>query len=94
MKEERVRRLKGKDVYMMFDVSEGADKLVAGYTFFQPHQRSWPPHNHTDQEEVDWSRVRSGVPSGGDIFLHTGRVLTLAKVVNQAGTDRANVLDH
>ena len=51
-KEERIRRLKGRDVYMMFDVSEGADKLVAGYTFFQPHYRSWPPHNHTDQEEV------------------------------------------
>jgi len=51
-KEKRIRRLKGRDVYMMFDVSEGADKLVAGYTFFQPHQRSWPPHNHTDQEEV------------------------------------------
>ena len=51
-REDRIRRLKGKDVYMMFDVSEGADKLVAGYTFFQPFQRSWPPHNHTDQEEV------------------------------------------
>lgn len=51
-REERIRRLKGKDVYMMHDVGEGADKLVAGYTFFQPHQRSWPPHNHTDQEEV------------------------------------------
>ncbi|HEX5483517.1 MAG TPA: 5-deoxy-glucuronate isomerase [Terriglobia bacterium] len=50
--ESRIRHLKGKDVYMMFDVSESADKLVAGYTFFQPHQRSWPPHNHTDQEEV------------------------------------------
>lgn len=50
--ESRIRHLKGKDVYMMFDVSENADKLVAGYTFFQPHQRSWPPHNHTDQEEV------------------------------------------
>jgi mannose-6-phosphate isomerase-like protein (cupin superfamily) len=37
---------------MMFDVSESAEKLVAGYTFFQPHHRSWPPHNHTDQEEV------------------------------------------
>ncbi len=37
---------------MMFDVSEGADKLVAGYTFFEPYARSWPPHNHTDQEEV------------------------------------------
>ncbi|MGH9405060.1 MAG: 5-deoxy-glucuronate isomerase [Terriglobia bacterium] len=50
--EERIRRLKGKDVYLMFDVSEKADKLVAGYTFFLPYQRSWPPHNHTDQEEV------------------------------------------
>ena len=36
----------------MFDVSEAADKLVAGYTFFEPHARSWPPHNHTDQEET------------------------------------------
>lgn len=51
-KEERIRRLKGKNVYLMFDVSEGADKLVAGYTFFEPHARSWPPHNHTDQEET------------------------------------------
>lgn len=51
-RENRIRRLKGKDVYLMFDVSEAADKLVAGYTFFQPFQRSWPPHNHTDQEEV------------------------------------------
>lgn len=51
-REDRIRHLKGKDVFMMFDVSEGADKLVAGYTFFQPFQRSWPPHNHTDQEET------------------------------------------
>ncbi len=51
-REERIRRLNRKDVYMMFDVSEAADKLVAGYTFFQPYARSWPPHNHTDQEET------------------------------------------
>jgi mannose-6-phosphate isomerase-like protein (cupin superfamily) len=51
-REERIRRLKGKNVYLMFDVSESADKLVAGYTFFEPHARSWPPHNHTDQEEI------------------------------------------
>jgi len=51
-REERIRRLKGKDVYLMFDVSEAAERLVGGYTFFQPFQRSWPPHNHTDQEEV------------------------------------------
>jgi mannose-6-phosphate isomerase-like protein (cupin superfamily) len=51
-REDRIRHLKGKDVYMMFDVSEAADKLVAGYTFFEPYTRSWPPHNHTDQEET------------------------------------------
>jgi len=51
-REDRIRRLKGKDVFMMFDVTEAADKLIAGYTFFQPYQRSWPPHNHTDQEET------------------------------------------
>ena len=51
-REDRIRRLKGKNVYMMFDVSEAADKLVAGYTFFEPYARSWPPHNHTDQEET------------------------------------------
>lgn len=50
--ERRIRRLKGKTVYLMFDVTEDADKLVAGYTFFQPFARSWPPHNHTDQEEI------------------------------------------
>ena len=50
--ESRIRHLKGKDVFLMFDVSEGADKLMAGYTCFEPFARSWPPHNHTDQEEV------------------------------------------
>jgi mannose-6-phosphate isomerase-like protein (cupin superfamily) len=51
-REARIRRLNGKNVYLMFDVSEAADKLVAGYTFFEPYARSWPPHNHTDQEET------------------------------------------
>lgn len=50
--ERRIRHLKGKDVYLMFDVSEPADRLMAGFTLFRPHQRSWPPHNHTDQEEI------------------------------------------
>ena len=50
--ETRIRHLKGKDVFLMFDVSEGADKLIAGFTLFEPRQRSWPPHNHTDQEEI------------------------------------------
>ena len=50
--ESRIRHLKNKDVFLMFDVGERADKLVAGYTFFEPYARSWPPHNHTDQEEV------------------------------------------
>ena len=51
-REDRIRKLSGKDVFLMFDVPEAADKLIAGYTFFQPYQRSWPPHNHTDQEET------------------------------------------
>lgn len=51
-REDRIRRLQGKVVYMMFDVSEAADKLVAGYTFYEPYTRAWPPHNHTDQEET------------------------------------------
>lgn len=50
--ESRIRHLPKRNVYMMFDVSEPADKLVAGYSFFEPYSRSWPPHNHTDQEEV------------------------------------------
>lgn len=60
LQESRLRHLKGKDVYMMFDVTEAADRLVAGYTFFQPYQRSWPPHNHTDQEEVYFFLKGSG----------------------------------
>ena len=50
--ERRIRRLSGKDVYLRFDVTEKADKLVAGYTIYQPYARAWPAHNHTDQEEV------------------------------------------
>jgi mannose-6-phosphate isomerase-like protein (cupin superfamily) len=50
--EARIRHLEGKDVFLMFDVSEPADKLLAGYTIYQPHTRAWPPHNHTDQEEI------------------------------------------
>ncbi len=50
--EGRIRHLDGKDVFLMFDVSEGADKLMAGYTIYEPHTRAWPPHNHTDQEEI------------------------------------------
>jgi len=49
---DRTRRLRRKRVYLMFDVSEKADKLMAGYTFYEPFTRAWPPHNHTDQEEV------------------------------------------
>ena len=48
----RIRHLDGKDVFLMFDVSESADRLLAGYTIYEPHTRAWPPHNHTDQEEV------------------------------------------
>lgn len=48
----RIRKLHRKNVYLMFDVTEPANKLVAGYTFYEPYTRAWPPHNHTDQEEV------------------------------------------
>jgi 4-deoxy-L-threo-5-hexosulose-uronate ketol-isomerase len=51
-REDRIRRLRGKDVYVLHGEEDGADRLLAGYTFFQPRQRSWPPHNHRDQEEV------------------------------------------
>lgn len=50
--ESRIRRLDGKDVFLMFDVTEPADRLVAGYTIYRPETRAWPPHNHTDQEEI------------------------------------------
>ena len=50
--ETRIRHLDGKDVFLMFDVTEQADRLLAGYTIYEPHTRAWPPHNHTDQEEV------------------------------------------
>ena len=50
--EARIRHLDKKDVFLMFDVSEGGDKLLAGYTIYEPHTRAWPPHNHTDQEEI------------------------------------------
>lgn len=50
--EKRIRHLKGKDVFLMFDVSEGADKLIAGYTIYEPYTRAYPAHNHTDQEEI------------------------------------------
>lgn len=48
----RLRKLNKKNVYLMFDVVEKANKLVAGYTFYESNTRAWPPHNHTDQEEV------------------------------------------
>ncbi|MCU0915528.1 MAG: cupin domain-containing protein [Planctomycetes bacterium] len=50
--EARTRHLEGKDVFLMFDVTEAADRLMAGYTIYRPFTRAWPPHNHTDQEEI------------------------------------------
>jgi mannose-6-phosphate isomerase-like protein (cupin superfamily) len=50
--ESRIRHLNGKDVFLMFDVSEGAEKLIAGYTIYEPYTRAYPAHNHTDQEEI------------------------------------------
>ena len=50
--EERIRYLERKVVYKMFDVSENANKFMVGYTFYEDRTRAYPPHNHTDQEEV------------------------------------------
>jgi mannose-6-phosphate isomerase-like protein (cupin superfamily) len=50
--EARIRHLDGKDVFLMYDVSEAGDRLLGGYTIYEPHTRAWPPHNHTDQEEI------------------------------------------
>lgn len=58
--DQRNRRLKGKDVFLMFDIGDRADRLVAGITRFQPRQRSYPPHNHTDQEEIYFFTRGSG----------------------------------
>ncbi len=48
----RIRYLNKKEVFIMFDVGEQANKFIAGYTFYESYTRAWPPHNHTDQEEV------------------------------------------
>jgi len=50
--EQRIRYLERKVVYKMFDVSEKANKFMVGYTFYEDRTRAYPPHNHTDQEEV------------------------------------------
>jgi len=50
--EARIRYLERKVVYKMFDVSEKANKFMVGYTFYEDRTRAYPPHNHTDQEEV------------------------------------------
>jgi mannose-6-phosphate isomerase-like protein (cupin superfamily) len=57
---KRQRKLKGKMVYMMFDITEPADSLVAGYTIYEPFTRAWPTHNHTDQEEIYFFTKGSG----------------------------------
>ena len=50
--ERRIRHLKGNAVFLDVRRERPAEKLIAGFTLFQPFQRSWPPHNHTDQEEI------------------------------------------
>ena len=50
--ETRIRHLHKKSVYIMFDVGEKANKFIAGYTFYESFTRAFPPHNHTDQEEI------------------------------------------
>jgi 5-keto 4-deoxyuronate isomerase len=48
----RIRKLHKKNVYIMMDVEDKANKFIAGYTVYEPYTRAWPPHNHRDQEEI------------------------------------------
>jgi mannose-6-phosphate isomerase-like protein (cupin superfamily) len=73
---ERIRHLNRKVVYKMFDVSEGANKFMAGYTFYEDHTRAWPPHNHTDQEEV-YSFIEG---DGGDVCLRRRRASDICHI--------------
>ncbi len=83
--EARIRHLEGKDVFLMFDVSERADRLLAGYTIFRSHARSWPPHNHTDQEEIYlFTKGRGSIEVYADektkTFVHSVKVLDAATI--------------
>lgn len=83
--EERIRHLDGKDVFLMFDVSESADRLMAGYTIYEPHTRAWPPHNHTDQEEIYiFSQGRGSMEVYADekhkTFVHSMETLDAATI--------------
>ena len=49
---KRLRKLKGKDVYIMIGEDVEASNLLVGYSIFKPHARSWPIHKHEDQEEI------------------------------------------
>ena len=83
--EARIRRLDGKDVFLMFDASEPADKLMAGYTIYEPFTRAWPPHNHTDQEEIYlFTKGRGAIEVYGDektkTFVHGMKSLDAATI--------------
>ena len=83
--EARIRHLEGKDVFLMFDVTENADKLLAGYTIYEPHTRAWPPHNHTDQEEIYlFTKGRGAIEVYADdkskTFVHSMETLDAATI--------------
>lgn len=83
--EARIRHLDGKDVFLMLDVSEPGDRLLAGYTIYQPHTRAWPPHNHTDQEEIYlFTKGRGSMEVYADekskTFVHSMQALDAATI--------------
>jgi mannose-6-phosphate isomerase-like protein (cupin superfamily) len=83
--ETRIRHLEGKDVFLMLDVTEAADKLMAGYTIYEPFTRAWPPHNHTDQEEIYWfTKGRGAIEVYPDekskTFVHSVRAMDAATI--------------
>jgi oxalate decarboxylase/phosphoglucose isomerase-like protein (cupin superfamily) len=47
-----LRKMPGRDVYITLDEDTTAGHLVGGLVFFEPYTRSFPPHKHSDQEEI------------------------------------------
>jgi quercetin dioxygenase-like cupin family protein len=58
--ESRIRHLDGKDVYLMFDVGEKAEHLIAGYTIYKPYTRAYPAHNQTIRRRFTYSPREKG----------------------------------
>ena len=47
-----LRKMNRRKVLVMLGEDSKAAKLTAGYVFFEPFARGYPPHKHSDQEEI------------------------------------------